>query len=145
MRVAIQHCMTEWSYSSGRPYHDPFDEVEVDVLFTNPKGEEKRVPAFWAGGQTWRVRYASPVVGTHRYRSVCSDEKNPDLHGQEGTLQVVPGEWDLASKHTGETIRTLAPRHVMGAHAVGGGVSSPWFRSTGPGETVVGTISLVAI
>ncbi|MBI4552585.1 MAG: DUF4038 domain-containing protein, partial [Candidatus Latescibacteria bacterium] len=69
---------------------DPFHEVEVDVIVTDPDGVERRVPAFWAGGQTWRVRYASPVVGTHRSHSVCSDEQNPDLHGQEGTLEVVP-------------------------------------------------------
>jgi hypothetical protein len=31
------------------------------------------VPAFWAGDATWRVRYASPPTGTHRYRTECSD------------------------------------------------------------------------
>ncbi|MBI4532248.1 MAG: DUF5060 domain-containing protein, partial [Candidatus Latescibacteria bacterium] len=92
MRFATQNCIVEWSYSSGKQYHNPFNEVELDVIVTDPDGEEKRVPTFWAGEQTWRVRYASPKVGTYRYRSVCSDESNSDLHGQEGVLEVTPYE-----------------------------------------------------
>ncbi|HIE52506.1 MAG TPA: DUF4038 domain-containing protein [Armatimonadetes bacterium] len=92
MRYACQNWATEWAFASGRAYSDPFNEVTLEVLFTDPEGEEHRVPAFWAGEQTWRVRYASPKVGTHRYRTVCSDESNFDLHGQEGVLEVVPYE-----------------------------------------------------
>src|SRR4051812_20685773 len=33
---------------------------EIDVLFVEPGGIELRVPAFWAGGRNWKVRYASP-------------------------------------------------------------------------------------
>jgi len=94
MKYAVQNCMTEWSFSSGKPYGDPFGEVEVDVVFTEPGGEEKRMPAFWAGGQTWKVRYATPVVGTHRYRTECCDTGNADLHGQEGEGEVAPYEGD---------------------------------------------------
>jgi hypothetical protein len=86
--------MTEWSYHSGRAYADPFHDIELDVLFTAPGGEELRVPAFWAGEQTWRVRYAPAQVGIHRYRTVCSDADNRDLHGVEGELKVTPYEGD---------------------------------------------------
>ncbi|MBI3909443.1 MAG: DUF4038 domain-containing protein [Armatimonadetes bacterium] len=92
MRFAQQNCATEWSNTSGKSYSDPFNQIEVDVLFTDPDGEERCVPAFWAGEQTWTVRYASPTVGRHRYRSICSDEHNPDLHGREGMLEVQPYE-----------------------------------------------------
>lgn len=92
MYYAIQNCMTEWTFRSGKIYRDPFNEVTLDVMFIDPDGEEHRIPAFWAGEQTWRVRYASPKVGTHRYRSVCSDNSNADLHGQEGVLEVTPYE-----------------------------------------------------
>lgn len=64
------------------------------MIFIDPEGEEHRVPAFWAGEGTWRVRYASPRVGVHRWRSVCSDASNPDLHGREGRMEVVPYEGD---------------------------------------------------
>jgi hypothetical protein len=48
------------------------------------------VPAFWAGDQTWRVRFAPPERGTYRWVTSCSDATNPDLHGIEGELVVVP-------------------------------------------------------
>lgn len=92
VRHAIQNWAVEFLFSSGKVYRDPFNEVELDVIFTDPDGEEKRVPAFWAGEQIWLVRYASPKVGKHRYQTVCSDESNHDLHGQEGVLEVSPYE-----------------------------------------------------
>lgn len=90
MRFAIQNMMMEWAYTSGWSYSDPFNEVELDVIFTDPDGEDKCVPAFWAGENVWRIRYASPKLGRHQYRTVCSDTNNPDLHGQEGELEVQP-------------------------------------------------------
>ena len=87
-----QNCVGEWSYSSGMKYRDPFNEVTLDLLVTDPQGRERRVPAFWAGEQTWRVRYAAADVGLHRYRTVCSDTTNGDLHGQKGSLEVTPYE-----------------------------------------------------
>jgi hypothetical protein len=37
-RYAIQNCVTKWSYSSQKIYKDPFNEVELDVAFTDPQG-----------------------------------------------------------------------------------------------------------
>ncbi len=75
---------------SARSYTDPFNDVEVDVAFTDECGRETRVPAFWAGDSIWRVRFSSPELGTYTYRTICSDESNPDLHGVEGSFQVTP-------------------------------------------------------
>jgi len=86
----VERCVTEWAYSSGKAYADPFNEVELDVVFRNPQGHEQRVPAFWAGGQEWRIRYAPPHPGRYTYHTVSSDASNPDLHGQKGTLEVSP-------------------------------------------------------
>jgi len=99
MKVVAQNHATEWSFTSGRAYSDPFNEIALDVLITGPDGREQVVPAFWAGEQTWRVRYASPEVGVHRCRTACSDAGNADLHGQEGALEVIPytGQQALAS------------------------------------------------
>jgi hypothetical protein len=117
LRFARQNCVTEWSYSSGRTYADPFNDITLDVLFTDPDGQELRVPAFWAGEQTWRVRYASPTVGTHRYRTICSDESNPDLHGLEGTLEVAPYEGSNPLLEHGPIRLADSGRHF--AHADG--------------------------
>lgn len=94
MQHGIQNCVSEWAHHSGKAYADPFNEVELDVLFTDPRGLEHRVPAFWAGGQTWRVRYSSQLVGRQTYRTICSDQDNPDLHGQVGEIEITPYEGD---------------------------------------------------
>jgi len=100
MKFAPQNCVTEWSYSSGKTYRDPFNELALNVIFTAPDGRELKVPAFWAGGNTWRVRYASDQCGRHRFKTVCSDETNSDLHGREGELEVTPYEaGDALAKH----------------------------------------------
>ena len=89
-RAAASGAPTEWSYVSGSQYSDPFNQVDVDAIITLPSGEEERIPGFWAGGSTWRVRYAPPAPGIYKIRSVCSDTKNRDLHGHEFTLNVEP-------------------------------------------------------
>jgi hypothetical protein len=89
-KAAISGSPTEWSYASGKQYSDPFNQVEVDAIVTLPSGQEERIPAFWAGGSTWRVRYAPPVPGLYKVRSDSTDAANHDLHGQTFTLNVQP-------------------------------------------------------
>jgi hypothetical protein len=86
----MQNCMTEWSFTSSRVYADPFNDITLDVQITDPDGNEHIVPTFWGGDQTWRVRYAPASPGTHTWRSICSDDSNSALHGQEGQLEAVP-------------------------------------------------------
>lgn len=87
VRHAVQNQPAEWSYASGKTYPDPSNEIELDVVFTAPGGQW-RVPAYWAGGSEWRVRFAPPAPGTYRFKTVCSDAANTDLHGLEGTLEA---------------------------------------------------------
>ena len=89
-RVAASGTPTEWSYVSGKQYDDPFNQVDLDAIITLPSGQEERVPGFWAGGATWRMRYAPPVPGTYKIRSACNDTKNHDLHDQTTMLKVEP-------------------------------------------------------
>lgn len=93
-RFGTCHTATEWGYTSAKNYGDPFSDVELDVVFTDPAGAEWRVPAFWAGGDVWRVRFAPRLPGLYRYHTVCSDTANNDLHGQTGTLEVRKYEGD---------------------------------------------------
>ena len=60
MIYSSQNCALEWGYSSQKNYSDPFNDVDLNVKITDPDGEEQTVPAFWAGEDIWRVRYASP-------------------------------------------------------------------------------------
>ncbi|WP_160164452.1 DUF4038 domain-containing protein [Pedosphaera parvula] len=82
--------MVEVSFTANRTYSDPFNEVTLDVTFIDPKGQELRVPAFWAGKNVWKVRYASPVVGTHSFQSECSEAGDKGLHGIRGKVEVKP-------------------------------------------------------
>ena len=75
-------------FQAARPHADPFNDVTVDVLFTDPLGNPFRVPAFWAGGTTWKARYASPRTGIHRYQTVCSDPTDAGLNGIKGEVRV---------------------------------------------------------
>ena len=83
---------TEWSLIAAQVYDDAFNDVEVDVVVTDPDGQEHTVPAFWAGAQTWRVRFASPTPGRYSWRSVCSVPEDAGLHGREGAFEVGPYE-----------------------------------------------------
>ena len=60
----------EWGYTSGKAYSDPFNQVELDVAFCNPEGQELRVPAYWCGGQEWRVRFSAPQPGRYTFRTI---------------------------------------------------------------------------
>ncbi len=94
MLQAQRNCVTEWGFRSARVYDDPFAQLRLDVIVTAPSGREMRVPAFWVGGSAWRVRFASGEVGRHAWRSVCSDEANPDLHEVEGEIEVAEYDGD---------------------------------------------------
>jgi len=85
---ATQRVVQEWGFTSGKAYSDPFNQVELDVIFTDPQGEEHRMPAFWAGDQNWRVRFSGTKTGKHTFRTVSNDPSNPDLHDQKGEIIV---------------------------------------------------------
>ena len=85
-----QNHVAEWSFTSSGGHADPFNEVSLDVLVETPGGRSLRVPAFWSGGNYWRVRYSSPETGTHRWCSECSDTSDSGLHDRSGELEVIP-------------------------------------------------------
>jgi Protein of unknown function (DUF4038)/Domain of unknown function (DUF5060) len=73
-----------------KEHADPFNDVVLDAVFTTPQGKKLKVPAFWAGGRTWRVRYSSPEVGEHRFLTVCSHTSDKGLDGVAGKIEVRP-------------------------------------------------------
>jgi hypothetical protein len=80
----------ERTFQSRKPYNDPFNDVDVDVIVRGGGGRTWRVPAFWRGGQRWTVRFAPPAPGTYAYRLESTDRSNADLHGQSGQFEVTP-------------------------------------------------------
>lgn len=82
--------LAEIVFTAQKEHGDPFNDVLLDVVFTTPKGEQVRVPAFWAGGRKWRARYSSPQVGEHSFRTVCSDTADKGLHDSAGKVEIRP-------------------------------------------------------
>ena len=87
-RFALARTVAEWPFTASRPHASP-DELELDVIFRGPSGEH-RVPAYWAGGSEWRVRFAAPAPGRYNYATVCSDPADTGLHARTGTLEAAP-------------------------------------------------------
>lgn len=87
---AEANCVTEVALVSAKTYANPFMEVEPDAVVTRPDGTQLRVPAFWAGGNDWKFRYASNQPGTHTWRTECGDVANAGLHGVTGMIEVEP-------------------------------------------------------
>ena len=90
----IQNVVSEWSFYSKKKYKDAFNDVELNILFTAQDGQQKLVPAFWAGRNIWRVRFSSPQTGTFNYKTICSDKDNHDLNGREGKFVITPYRGD---------------------------------------------------
>ncbi|MBI4165268.1 MAG: DUF5060 domain-containing protein, partial [Acidobacteria bacterium] len=77
----------EWTLESRKAYVDPFNDVDVDVIFSKD-GASWRVPTFWRGGSEWTVRFAPPLPGEYSYHLESTDQSNPDLNGHEGRVTI---------------------------------------------------------
>jgi hypothetical protein len=80
--------IAEMALVSAKMYKNPFVEIELNAVVTQPDGTKLTVPMFWAGGNRWCLRYASSVAGVHTFRTECSDNTNAKLHGVEGKIEV---------------------------------------------------------
>src|ERR1051325_520232 len=78
--------LIELSFVAAAKHADPFNDVVLDVDFFTPDQQRLRVPAFWAGNDVWKVRFSSPVVGLHTYRTLCSNDAG--LHNRTGTIDI---------------------------------------------------------
>ncbi len=87
MNIA-RNAVVEISFRSSSAYADPYNQVELDVVFHGPDDFLITVPAFWAGGDIWKVRFAADRAGEYRYSSVCSEQGDTGLHGQTGIVTV---------------------------------------------------------
>lgn len=77
-------------------------EITLDARITSESGKTWTVPAFWAGGRKWRVRFAPQETGAFQVMTECSDVSDSGLHGIEGVLRVAAGRprrTTMLSKH----------------------------------------------
>ncbi len=83
----------ELEFTSTKKYNDPFEQAEITAVFTNGTREMK-VPGFWDGGDTWRIRFSLPETGLWQYTLTCTDSENTGLFAS-GEVECVPYEGDL--------------------------------------------------
>src|SRR5687768_16510534 len=81
--------MFEWTCDTQNSYADPFNDVEVDVVFSRA-GQVWRVPAFWRGGQKWTVRFAPPSPGEYHYYVQVRERKGIKASGQRAHVVITP-------------------------------------------------------
>jgi len=90
---AEQWAVFETSFTSGQKYANPFMDVEVDVVFRH--GDQRWiVPAFWAGGDLWTVRFAPPLQGDYTFEAQCSDPVNRMVNEASPALHVTAYKGD---------------------------------------------------
>src|SRR5262245_23733684 len=79
--------MAEWTIESHKAYPDPFNDVDVDVIFERNQ-HRWRVPTFWRGDNRWTVRFAPPAPGAYRFHLESTDKTNPELNGQPSQVTI---------------------------------------------------------
>jgi hypothetical protein len=82
-----QNRMFECTFQSRKAYTDPFNDVDIDVVFSKD-GRVWRVPTFWRGGSKWTVRFAPSTPGEYTYHLESTDRNNPDLNGHDGRVTI---------------------------------------------------------
>jgi len=80
----------EITLTSTRAYANPFADVSVTAVFTSPSGLTLQRPAFWDGGDTWKVRAALTEVGRWTYRVTASDPANAGLNTALAAVRCIP-------------------------------------------------------
>jgi len=88
---AVRWIPLEIEFTSKYPenhYNSSFEDVQVDVIFTKDKNTKFEVPAFWDGGNIWKVRFAPPNTGSWQFITNCTDKSNTGLHDISGSILV---------------------------------------------------------
>lgn len=102
----------EFMLTAGKAYDDIFNQAEVNVVSSNSAGRSWRVPAFWAGADTFRFRFAAPAPGEYTWRSECTHADDGGLHGQTGALKARPYDGqNLLYRHG--RLRVAATRRTL--------------------------------
>jgi len=85
----------EISFTAQDSYNDSFNDVDLTVTFKSESGTVLIRPAFWDGGNVWRVRFAPTELGVWQYTTSCTNKGDKGLHQIIGEVECVPYEGEL--------------------------------------------------
>jgi len=134
----------EYTLTSGNVYQNPYTDISVWAIFKNGKGDSLVRPAFWDGGNNWKLRFAPPDSGSTWTWSTVADQEAPGLSNQTGKLTSIPytGNNDLLSHgllHMSPGRRNVLHHNGRPFLVVG---DTPWsipFRATTDQVTIYAT------
>ena len=88
--AAVQQWTTyEITLISEMPYSNAYSEIDVWAQFTNDKEDTILKPAFWDGGNTWKIRFAPPDSGSQWTWNTYASVHDNGLVGNTGSLHSV--------------------------------------------------------
>lgn len=76
----------EISLTSSSVLTNGYPQVGVEAVFTSPDGTQFKVPGFWDGGKSFKVRFSADKAGTWTYK-ITSTPVDPGL-SRSGALTV---------------------------------------------------------
>jgi len=98
-------------------YANPYTDNDVYAIFSHDAYGEIRRPAFWDGGNSWKIRFASPVAeGRWQWESFASDPTDKGLHGQKGHIESAAYSGDNSLIANGLLRMSPAKRSVVHAN-----------------------------
>src|SRR6266511_3287960 len=62
----------EATFDSSATYANPPQEAALTVTFSPPQGDKLKVPGFWDGGKSWKVRFSPMQTGRWKFETTCS-------------------------------------------------------------------------
>ena len=79
--------VVEESFTASKAYDNPYMDVDLWVDLSGTAGQQIRIPAFWDGGQTFRVRMMGTAPGTWSW---LTGKRTGDsgLDGKRGSFNV---------------------------------------------------------
>ncbi|NJN18126.1 MAG: DUF5060 domain-containing protein [Oscillochloris sp.] len=84
-RVALQWAVVEWAFENPSYAGNPFDLLASAEFVHRASGEVRRSAFFYAGGDTWGLRFTGTQPGAWSFRTSSDD---PELNGISGTVIV---------------------------------------------------------
>ncbi|MCK5740032.1 DUF4038 domain-containing protein, partial [bacterium] len=103
---------------STTSYDHPFLAVELAAVFTTPSGKTVTINGFWAGGNTWKIRFMPEEIGNYTYTTASTEAS---LHQQTGSFACT------SSSHPGKLVVDQAHPHTF-SYSRGGHFF--WFGET---------------
>ena len=79
--------VVEERFTAEKAYDNPYMDVDLWVDLSGPAGQQIRIPAFWDGGQSFRVRMMGTVPGTWNW-STGMRTGDSGLDGKTGSFRV---------------------------------------------------------